>query len=113
MRAKSLLVNLLTTIILVIGSYGKLFDATTAAWLGVISMTLTSVLSVYFPSGIMVAGWKPLLILFNALGIGMQFLNLAGDAALIPADVVNYIIIGVNIFINVYLKDYKVDPGNL
>lgn len=106
MKGKSLLVQILTTIILVIGSYGKLFDATTAAWLGIVSMGLTSILGTFFKSGEFVKGWSKVMIAVNAIGILVQLLNASSENGLLPADVVNYVVIGINIFMGVFLKDY-------
>ncbi len=106
MKGKSLLVQILTTLVLVIGSYGKLFDATTAAWLGIVSMGLTAVLGTFFKSGEFVKGWSKVMIVVNAIGILVQLLNATSDNGLLPSDVVNYVIIGINIFVGVFLRDY-------
>lgn len=106
MKGKSIAVQIITFIILILGSYGKLFGEHTVAWFGIASMALSSVLSVFAPSGVFTSGWKPIFIVTSALGIVIQILNVISTDGLLPADIVNYVIIGITTFIGVFLKDY-------
>jgi hypothetical protein len=69
-------------------------------------MVLTMVLSTFFPSGKLVSGWAAGLWVVNIAGVGIQALTAIADKALLPADLVNQIIIGINLIIQVYFKEF-------
>lgn len=106
MEKKSTFFNIATLIVLAIGAYGGLFSATVAAWLGIASMALTLTLSTWFPSGTFVGFGNATSWVVNGAGILIQLLNATSEQALIPADVVSYVVIGINLILQVYFKEY-------
>lgn len=109
-QKKSLAVQILTVIVLMIGAYMGTFSAGAQAWLGIVSMALTLVLSTFFASGTMPSGWTTILWITNVSGVVLQVLNAIGTAGLIDAQVINMIMIGINILLQVFVKDYTVVP---
>lgn len=107
---KSLAVQILTVIILMIGAYMGAFSTGAQAWLGIVSMGLTLVLSTFFPSGSMPTGWTTIMWITNISGVVLQVLNAMGTSGLIDAQVVNMIMIGINILLQVFVKDYAIKP---
>lgn len=107
MKTKSLIVQVLTVLILAIGSYSGMFSPAVAAWLGIISMAATLTLSTFFPSGTIVTGWTWVMWATNISGVVVQILNLTSENGLIAPNITNSIIIAINIFIQVFLKDYN------
>lgn len=111
MKAKSLAVSIITTLILVIGGYAHSFSPAVQAWLGISSFGLTLVLTTFFPSGTLVKGWNWIVVATNATGILLQLLSAVSDKGLLPVEVVNGLIVAVNIFIQGFLKDYTAAPA--
>jgi len=107
MKGKSLGFTILTALVLVVGSYVGYFNETVQAWLGIVSMATLLVLSTFFKSGELVKGWSTVTVITNASMIGIQVLNLIGDKNLVDPSVINGVIIGINIFIQTFLKDYN------
>ena len=105
-QKKSLAVQIITVAILLIGAYAGMFTTGVQAWLGIASMALTVVLSTFFPSGEMVKGWTAVMWVTNIAGVVMQLINAMGSSCLVDAQTINMIMIGINIFIQVFLKDY-------
>lgn len=105
---KSLAVQILTVLILLIGAYAGLFGATTQAWLGIISMGATLVLSTFFPSGTLPTGWDKIMWVTNITGVVLQLITAIGSAGLIDVMTVNAIIISINIFLQLFIKNYGV-----
>lgn len=107
---KSLAVQILTVIVLMIGAYMGSFNNETQAWLGIVSMALTLTLSTFFPSGSMPTGWTAILWVTNIAGVVLQVLNAIGTAGLVDAQVINMIMIAINILLQVFVKDYTIKP---
>lgn len=106
MKAKSLAVQLLTALILVIGAYSNMLPASVAAWLGIVSMAATLILNQWFSTGTIVKGWTWVMWATNIAGIVLQLMAAIGDNGLLAANVTNGIIIAINIFMQAFLKDY-------
>jgi len=106
MEKKSLAVQMITAVLLLIGAYSGMFTEGVQAWLGIASMALTLVLSTLYPSGTLVKGWTTMMWVFNISGIVLQLLDTMGKTALLEPKVVNGIMIGINILIQVFVKDY-------
>lgn len=107
-QKKSLAVQLLTVVILMIGAYAGLFSTGAQAWLGIASMALTLVLTTFFPSGNMPTGWTAIMWVTNITGVVLQILNSLGETGLVDAQTVNMIMIGINILMQVFVKDYTI-----
>jgi hypothetical protein len=105
---KSLAVQILTVLVLLIGAYSGLFSATGQAWLGIVSMAATLVLSTFFPSGTLPSGWNKIMWITNITGVVLQLLAAIGSAGLIDPMTVNTIIIAINIFVQVFIKNYTI-----
>ena len=109
-QKKSLAVQLLTVVILMIGAYMGSFSAGVQAWLGIASMAITLVLSTFFASGTMPSGWTTLMWVSNIAGVVLQVANALGTTGLVDAQTINMIMIGINILLQVFVKDYAVTP---
>lgn len=103
---KSSFVNIATLLVGAIGAYSGLFSVTAAAWLSIVSMALTLVLSTWFPSGVFSPSANVASYVVNGAGIIIQLLNATADSALIPAEIVAQVVIGINLVLQVYFKDY-------
>ena len=106
MKAKSLIVTIISAAILAFGAYSGFFSAGVQAWLGIVSMAGVLVLSTFFPSGTLVAGWNWVMWTTNIAAIVVQLFTAIGSQSLLSPEIVNAIIIGINIFVQTFLKDY-------
>ena len=107
MKGKSLIVQIFTLAILMIAAYSGLFSASSAAWLGVASLALTLTLnSPLLSSGSWPSGWAPVMWISNIGGILLQVLSQIGEKNLIEPNIVNYVIIGINLLLFTFIKDY-------
>lgn len=106
MKGKANAINFITLIIAMIGAYSSMFNASTQAWLGIVGMTLSTVLATFVTGGTWVSGWSQTLWVTTIAGVVIQVLNAIGSAALINPAVVTGVITGINIFINVFYKSY-------
>jgi len=109
-QKKSLAVQILTVIVLMIGAYMGSFSEGTQAWLGITSMAITLALSTFFSSGNMPTGWTTLMWVTNGAGVVLQILNAMGTSGLVDAQTINMIMVGINILLQVFVKDYTVQP---
>lgn len=105
-QKKSLAVQILTVLVLLIGAYSGLFGDTAQAWLGIVSMGATLVLSTFFPSGNMPSGWNKIMWITNITGVALQLLTAIGSAGLVDVMTINTIIVSINIFLQVFVKEY-------
>lgn len=105
---KSLAVQILTVLVLLIGAYSGLFGASTQAWLGIISMGATLILSTFFPSGTLPSGWDKIMWVTNITGVALQLLTAIGSAGLIDPMTINAIIISINVFLQLFIKNYGI-----
>jgi hypothetical protein len=108
---KSLAVQILTVLVLLIGAYSGMFSASAQAWLGIVSMAATVTLSTFFPSGTLPSGWNKIMWITNITGVVLQLLAAIGSAGLIDPMTVNSIIIAINIFVQVFIKNYTLSAA--
>lgn len=95
-QGKSIIVQIITTLLLVIGSAGSLLSVKTAAVLGAVSMVLTLVLKTFYSSGELAKGWDLLLWVTNVGAIILQSINIFGSVIFIPVEVINYLTVIIN-----------------
>lgn len=105
---KSLAVQILTVLVLLIGAYSGYLNPSAQAWLGIVSMGLTLTLSTFFPSGSLPKGWTAIMWITNISGVVMQLLNALGDNGLVDAQTINIIMIAINVILQVIVKEYEV-----
>ena len=110
-QKKAIAVQIITVLVLLIGAYMGTFSTGVQAWLGIVSMALTLVLSTFFPSGNMPTGWTTVMWITNISGVVLQVLNAMGNTGLVDAQVINMIMIGINVFLQVFVKDYTIPSG--
>lgn len=103
---KSLIVQIITILILVIGAYSGYFTSTTQAWLGVISFAATITLSTFAPSGVWVKGWSTTSLIVNIAGALVQAINVISENDLVNPQILNGFIIGLNLIIQYIGRDY-------
>ena len=108
---KSLAVQIIATLLLLIGAYSGSFNENVQAWLGIATMTLTVVLSTFAPSGVFVKGWNWIMWATNISGVVILVLIAMGDIGKVSVLVVNQIIIVINIFLQLFVKDYTKVPA--
>lgn len=108
---KSLAVQIFTILVLMIGAYAGFFSETVQAWLGIVSMGLTLVLSTFFPTGTLPRGWTAIMWIANVSGVVMQLLNAIGDSGLVNPQTINIVMIGINIILQVVVKQYEAVPS--
>ena len=107
MKGKSLLTMILSGAILAFGAYSGYFSDTVQAWLGVLSFACVLVLnSKMMISGEMPGAWSIATWALNIGAIAVQILGMVNDKALMPATVVNGIMIGINVLVQIIAKDY-------
>lgn len=107
MKGKSLLTMILSAAILAFGAYSGYFNDTVQAWLGVLSFACMLVLnSKMMTSGDMPGGWTIATWALNIGAIVIQVLGMINEQALMPAAVVNGMMIGINILMQIVAKDY-------
>lgn len=106
MKGKSLGVSLISMAIAAIASYSALGSPAVAAWLGIVSFGLTLVLSTLAPSGEFPKGWTAVMWITNGVGIAIQVLTAIADKQLADPVTINYVIIGINILMQTFIKDY-------
>ena len=106
MKGKSLGVSLISMAIAAIAAYSSLGSPAVAAWLGIVSFTLTLVLSTFAASGEFPKGWTAVMWITNGVGIVIQVLTAMADKQLADPVTINYVIIGINILMQTFIKDY-------
>ena len=107
MKGKSLVVSIMSVMIAAIASYSGLVAPHIQAWLGIVSFGLTILLSSQiFASGTFPKGWTTVMWITNISGIVIQLMSAIGEKGLIDPNICNYIIIGINILLTGFVKDY-------
>lgn len=107
MIKKSLAVQIMTVLVLLIGAYAGFFSEGAQAWLGIVSMALTLTLSTFFPSGTLPKGWTSVMWITNVSGVALQLLNAIGNEGLVDAQTINIIMIAINTVLQVVVKNYE------
>lgn len=103
---KSIAVQIITVLVLLIGAYVGFFSPSGQAWLGIISMGLTLALSTFFPSGTFPKGWTAIMWVTNISGVVMQLLNAMGTQGLVEPQTINFIMIAINLILQIVIKQY-------
>lgn len=107
MKGKSLVVSILSVAVAAIASYSGLVAPHVQAWLGILSFGITLLLSSpILASGTFPQGWTSVMWITNIAGIIIQLMSAIGDKGLIDPAIANYIIIGINILLTGFIKDY-------
>ncbi len=111
MQKKTLLFNALSAAVLLLTSYSGFVPAMAAAWMGIIVFAITAFLNTaYTQSGVFIAeGWRWAQWTAAGVGILISVLNLTGEQALIPQNIVNGVVIGLTIFIQFIGKQFPVN----
>lgn len=107
MKGKSIAVQVFAFLIAAVGAYGALFTAGVQAWLGVVAFALTMIMnSPFLSTGTWPQGWSNVMWITNVCGVIIQIGNYLGDHALVDPLIINYIIIGINLFLTTFIKNY-------
>lgn len=109
MVKKSLAVQILTALVLLIGAYAGFFSPEVQAWLGIASMALTLTLSTVFPSGTLPTHWTTVMWITNVSGIILQVLTVIGEQGLVDAQTINIVMIAINVILQTIVKQYETD----
>lgn len=96
MKGKSILFQILMTMVIVLGSAGSLLGDTAMAWTGMIGAALTVVIKTFFPSGTLVSGWDAMLWATNIGAVIIQIMNLVNDVTFIDPAVINATMVIIN-----------------
>lgn len=96
MKGKSILFQILMTMVIVLGSAGSLLGDTAMAWAGMIGAALTVVIKTFFPSGTLVSGWDAMLWATNIGAVIIQIMNLVNDVTFIDPAVINATMVIIN-----------------
>jgi hypothetical protein len=108
---KSLAVQIMTILILLIGAYTGLFSSEVQAWLGIAAMALTLTLSTFFPTGTLPKQWTAIMWITNVSGVIMQLLNALGSQGLVDAQTINIVMIAINVIMQTVVKQYETPAG--
>lgn len=105
MKGKSVLVQILTTLVLLAGANVFGFTGTAAAWTGIIGMGISMLLTRFASSGTWVKGFDWVFYGVNIIAILIQLSQATGEAGLIPVNITNGIVIVLNIILQVYFTN--------
>lgn len=109
MVKKSLAVQIMTALVLLIGAYAGFFSSGIQAWLGIASMALTLTLSTVFPSGTLPTHWTTVMWITNISGIVLQVLTVIGEQGLVDAQTINIVMIAINVILQTIVKQYDTE----
>lgn len=108
---KSLAVQIMTILVLLIGAYTGLFSPEVQAWLGIAAMALTLTLSTFFPTGTLPKQWTTIMWVTNIAGVIMQLFNALGSQGLVDAQTINMVMIAINVILQTVVKQYETPPA--
>ena len=110
---KSLLFNGLSAAVLALTAYATFVPTNVASWMAIAVFAITAFLNTaYTQSGEFIGeGWRWAQWLSVGGGILISVLNLTGEQALIPQNIVNMVVIGLAIFIQFIGKTYPAKTG--
>lgn len=107
---KTLSFSILSLAVAVLTAYATAFNPTAQAWIGIAVLVVTGFLNVaYTSSGTFIGYFQAAQWITIIGGIVLQAMNAIGDGGLIPAHIVNYIVIGVTIIIQQFGKTYPAE----
>ncbi len=108
MKRKSLLVSILSAVVLGLGAYAGFFNEVTQAWLSVVSMVIVACLTRFAPSGeFKFKGTEPFVFWGNVLAILIQAGQMISEQSLMNPQLLLGIMIGLNIVVTGFMKDYS------
>lgn len=96
MKGKSILFQILMTMVIVLGSAGSLLGSTAMAWAGMIGAALTLIIKTFFPSGTLVVGWDVMLWATNIGAVVLQIMNLMSAVTFIDPALINAMMVIIN-----------------
>lgn len=96
MKGKSILFQILMTMVIVLGSAGSLLGETAMAWAGMIGAALTVIIKTFLPSGTLVVGWDVMLWATNIGAVVLQIMNLASAVTFIDPALINAMMVVIN-----------------
>lgn len=96
MKGKSILFQILMTMVIVLGSAGSLLGDAAMAWAGMIGAALTVIIKTFLPSGTLVSGWDAMLWATNIGAVVLQIMNLASAVTFIDPALINSMMVIIN-----------------
>lgn len=105
MKGKSVIVQILTTLVLLAGANVFGFTGEAAAWTGIVGMAISMLLSKFAPSGSWVKNVDWVFYGTNIIAILIQLAQATGEASLVPVNITNGIVIVLNIVLQVYFTN--------
>lgn len=107
MKNKTLLWQILSLSIVMLGIFGSSFGETGQKWIGVVSFSITALLqSQILSTGTWPKGWSTAMWATQIVGLIIQVGNFLVDSALIEPHVVNIMVMVLNTFMVTFVKDY-------
>lgn len=108
---KTMLFNLLMGAVMLLAAYTPMVGETTQAWFGIVSAAITMFLNTtYTTSGKWISsGWTWLQWAVIIGQMVLQVGNLISEAALVPAHIVNFVMVAATFAIQYFGKVYKTD----
>ena len=106
-----MLFNLLMGAVMLLAAYTPMVGETTQAWFGIVAAAITMFLNTtYTASGKWISsGWTWLQWIVVVAQMALQMGNLITDEHLIPAHIVNFVMVAATFAIQYFGKVYKVD----
>lgn len=113
MKGKSRAYQLIATLVLIVGAYMSNFSENIQVWLGAFVAIGTMLLaSPLLSSGAWPKGWNWVTYSLNIGAILIQAGAYLGEHALVNPAILNGVMIGINLFLSTWVKDYAtVDPA--
>jgi len=107
MNGKANAFTIVTFILAMIAAYLPQFTPAAQSWLGIVSFVGTALVSTYMTNGTWVKGWDKTMWIVTIAGTVIQLGNQFAAAGIIPAATISGIIMGIQVFINVFYKSYN------
>lgn len=107
MKNKTLLWQVCSLIIVLLGIYGQQFGETGQKWIGIVSFSITAFLnSKIMSTGEWPKGWSTAMWATQVFGLIVQVVNFMVEKAILDPHVVNVMIMTINVFLAAFVKDY-------
>ena len=106
MNGKANAFTIITFLLAMIAAYLPQFIPAVQSWLGIVSFIGTALISTYMTNGTWVKGWDTTMWVVTIAGTLIQLGNQFAAANLIPAATISGIVMGIQVFINVFYKSY-------
>lgn len=106
MKGKANAFNLLTLVVAYIGAFMAGFSPVVQMWLGIVSFTISAILSTYSSNGAWVKGWGKSAWVVAVAGTVIQVANHMGAVGAVSVSTITMVVTGISIFINVIYKSY-------